>query len=220
MTQSTKQEKRLTENQLRILKVYFEEDMDTWGWSLPFRGFDKLGLDRKTLSKEFKGLREMELVEFNRGLFNEEEETAGSGYGLNYKKRKEIEELMKQPHQNTEERNSRYSVRELLEKLVLEIGLQVTDNYEEVGGLWEGLSVWNVQSIDRYEKILNFKLTQARQETVEEVMEPLKKLADHQMSQRAIRYPEFIKGINKAGEELKGLLTSLSQNKVSQKEGK
>lgn len=36
------------------------------------------------LSKEFKLLREMGLVEFNRGLLNDDGEAAGSGYCLLY----------------------------------------------------------------------------------------------------------------------------------------
>lgn len=45
-------------------------------------------------------------------------------------------------------------LREQLEELVLEIGRQVTDNYTWKNGLWEGLSIENVQSIDRYEKAI------------------------------------------------------------------
>lgn len=45
-------------------------------------------------------------------------------------------------------------LRETLENLVLDIGQQVTNNYKWVHGLWEGLSVENVATINIYEKAI------------------------------------------------------------------
>jgi len=61
-----------------------------------FAFWSDLKLDKKTLSKEFKGLREMGLVEFHKGLFNEDGETIGSGYRIVYAKLEEIRRLIEQ----------------------------------------------------------------------------------------------------------------------------
>lgn len=53
-------------------------------YSYGFSWFDDLGLTRKELSAEFKVLRKIGLVEYQRGLLNDDGEVAGSGYGLPY----------------------------------------------------------------------------------------------------------------------------------------
>lgn len=68
--------KELTETQYNILSKMSND------WCYPFRYFDDLKLTRKELSKEFKILREAELVYFSNGLMTEEGEVCGSGYGL------------------------------------------------------------------------------------------------------------------------------------------
>jgi hypothetical protein len=40
-------------------------------------------------------------------------------------------------------------LRRIIEELVLEIGQQVTDEYEFNNGLWEGISVYNAKTIDK-----------------------------------------------------------------------
>lgn len=78
----------LTETQYNILSMCSDE------WCYPFSYFDDLNLSKKELSKEFKILREAGLVEFERGLINEEGYTAGSGYCLNDSAKNEIAILL------------------------------------------------------------------------------------------------------------------------------
>jgi len=71
-----KSKKKLTKNQYEILTRMDNE------CCYPFSHFEELGLTKKQLSTEFKILREIDLVYFERGLINEDGEVAGSGYGL------------------------------------------------------------------------------------------------------------------------------------------
>jgi len=50
--------------------------------------------DKKTLSKEFKILREAGFVYFCRGLINEDGQACGSGYGIEYDKQDEAYKLI------------------------------------------------------------------------------------------------------------------------------
>lgn len=83
----------LTENQIKILKQF----QGNYEWCYTFAHFDDLGMDRKQLSKEFKSLRDLELVTFERGLMDDDGMVAGSGYALNYKKREVIDNICKTP---------------------------------------------------------------------------------------------------------------------------
>lgn len=52
-------------------------------------------LDRKTLEKEIKQLKDMGLVETHKGLLTEDGEVAGSGFTIPYKKMAELEGILK-----------------------------------------------------------------------------------------------------------------------------
>lgn len=77
--------KQLTNIQYEIL-VNMADD-----WCYPFCHFDGT---KKELRREFKILREAELVEFHTGLMTEEGVTAGSGYCKNHRKLEEIDKLI------------------------------------------------------------------------------------------------------------------------------
>jgi hypothetical protein len=77
--------KQLTEAQYEILVNM------AYGWCYPFSHFNGT---KKELRKEFKILREAELVEFHTGLMTEEGFTAGSGYCKNHRKLEEIDKLI------------------------------------------------------------------------------------------------------------------------------
>lgn len=82
-------QKILTENQYKILAASSDE------WCYPYSHFEsETGLDRKTLQKEMKQLRELGLMEYVRGLMTEDGEVAGSGFGRPYRNNREIEELI------------------------------------------------------------------------------------------------------------------------------
>lgn len=49
-----------------------------------FSFFEELELTKEQLRVEFKTLREMGIVEYTRGLMNDDGMVAGSGYGLPY----------------------------------------------------------------------------------------------------------------------------------------
>lgn len=68
--------KQLTDIQYGILSIMGSD------WCYGFRHFDELNLTKKELSKEFKILKEARLVYFSNGLMTEENEVAGSGYGI------------------------------------------------------------------------------------------------------------------------------------------
>lgn len=64
-------------------------------WCYPYKHFDKMEISREFLKKEMKALREAGLVEFHRGLMDEEGMVAGSGHSLSYKNRIEIKNLIR-----------------------------------------------------------------------------------------------------------------------------
>ncbi len=82
-----------------IQKLMLEE-MLTWGeyyygyWRFDIY-IDKKAIKKPVLQKEMKGLRELGLVDFVRGLIDDEGMACGSGYNIEYSKREEIEELIK-----------------------------------------------------------------------------------------------------------------------------
>lgn len=59
----------------------------------PYRAI-KVDLPPKELRREMKGLREMGLTEYARGLMTEEGEVAGSGYTIPYDKIGEVEKIV------------------------------------------------------------------------------------------------------------------------------
>lgn len=77
----------LTDNQKAILVTMLKESQYT-GYSAdevmwPHRTFERVnGMDYKTVSKEMKGLRDMDLVYYMKGGMNEEGEVCGAGNGL------------------------------------------------------------------------------------------------------------------------------------------
>lgn len=101
-TQDQLKSMKLTKNQYDILSK-----MDT-EYSYSFSWFEELGLTKKQLSAEFKVLRELGLVRFDRGLFDDDGMTAGSGYGLVYgsQSRDRYYELLKEYEASLSENSS------------------------------------------------------------------------------------------------------------------
>lgn len=62
--------------------------------------------------------------------------------------------------------------------------------------------------VDYKEKCKLF-LTASTSRTAEKVIGEIRNLAKYQMKQKAIRFPEYIRGINKTGQELDALLDTL-----------
>lgn len=56
-----------------------------------------------------------------------------------------------------------------LENLIVDIGTQVTDDYKEKNGLYEGMSIKNVRSRDKYKKIFTTLLADARKEVIRRI---------------------------------------------------
>lgn len=75
-------------------------------------------------------------------------------------------------------------VRLLLENLIVDIGVQVTDDYKEKNGIYEGMSIENVRSRDKYTKLFAELLADARREVYleieEKVMECKKDITKYQ----------------------------------------
>lgn len=89
-------------------------------------------------------------------------------------------------------------VRFLLENLIVDIGVQVTDDYKEKNGIYEGMSIENVKSRDKYTKLFKelladarreghelgrlesteFEVDKVRREVIEELDEKIEKLAE------------------------------------------
>lgn len=65
----------------------------------------------------------------------------------------------------------------IIKQLVLEIGSQVTRDYEFKGGIWEGMSVSNVKTIKRYlpvfEKLFESEIDTAKQQGREDLIEEI-----------------------------------------------
>jgi hypothetical protein len=78
----------LTEVQYDILS---KMDSD---YCYPFRYFDDLKLTKKELSKEFKILREADLVFFANGLMDEDGNVCGSGYGIDSMDKAKVDKLI------------------------------------------------------------------------------------------------------------------------------
>lgn len=78
--------KDLTNNEKQVLEVLFE-NTDTWDERCI--GFDWITgdskLSRKEVQKSCKTLREYGLVEFHRGLMDDDGKVAGSGYNISQK---------------------------------------------------------------------------------------------------------------------------------------
>lgn len=56
-----------------------------------------------------------------------------------------------------------------LENLIVDIGTQVTDDYKDKNGLYEGMSIKNVRSRDKYKKIFTKLLADARKEVIKRI---------------------------------------------------
>lgn len=85
-------EKDLNKTQIEMLKKMLEWDSEYW---FPYYYFDDI-FEVKTLKREMRGLIAKGYVKFHRGGLNDDGEvTGGSGFTLNYGRRKEIEELVK-----------------------------------------------------------------------------------------------------------------------------
>ena len=82
---------KLTDNQIKILRAFREQTEEDLYYSY---GWLEIDLDIKTLKKEMKGLRELGLVDFQRGLMDEDGGVAGSGHQIAYGKRKEVDEIL------------------------------------------------------------------------------------------------------------------------------
>jgi len=83
----------LTENQIKILRAFREQTEDDLYYSY---GYLDIDLDIKTLKKEMRRLRELGLVDFQRGLMTEDGEVAGSGHQIPYGRREEVDDLLSQ----------------------------------------------------------------------------------------------------------------------------
>ena len=81
----------LTEIQKQLLKNLLEKD-DEYSYSYAWIT-DGITADRKTLTKEMRGLRELGLVEMSRGQ-NEDGQISGTGFGIVYSRKQEVKELL------------------------------------------------------------------------------------------------------------------------------
>lgn len=65
-------------------------------------------------------------------------------------------------------------IRFLLENLIVDIGIQVTDDYKNKNGLYEGMSIKNARSRDKYIKLFINLLADARREVITTKIDRLK----------------------------------------------
>lgn len=108
----------LIEIEFRILEHFVELDEDYC------YGYDEFvvatGLSKEELKPAMKSLREKGFVEYHRGLINDDGETAGSGFGLNYRKKSEawdwVDQMRRHFHYN-ELFSSEKQERETLENM-------------------------------------------------------------------------------------------------------
>ncbi len=63
-----------------------------------------------------------------------------------------------------------------LENLIVDIGVQVTDDYKDKNGLYEGMSIKNVRSRDKYKKIFTKLLADARKDEATKTMQKVRKM--------------------------------------------
>lgn len=64
-------------------------------WCYPYKYLEsQTGYEREELKPEVKKLRDLGYVEFHRGLMDEEGMVAGSGFGLNYQKWREVRDVI------------------------------------------------------------------------------------------------------------------------------
>jgi hypothetical protein len=83
---------KLTDNQLKILKFLREGAGENYYYYRTIEG--ETGLTREVIKAELKPLKEIGVVEYCRGLFDEDGETAGSGLGVAYEKIREADKLI------------------------------------------------------------------------------------------------------------------------------
>jgi hypothetical protein len=85
--------KELTDIQLKMLAKMLEWDME---YRYPYSYFDDI-FDIKTLKREMRGLIAGGYVEISRGGLNDEGEVCGgTGFSLEWSRRREIEDLLKE----------------------------------------------------------------------------------------------------------------------------
>jgi len=83
-----------SENEIIVLKAMLEWDQD---YSYGYWYLEDTGLDRKTLQKCIKRLRELDLVKMSRGGINDDGEVVGgTGFYISYDKREVVELLTRE----------------------------------------------------------------------------------------------------------------------------
>ena len=82
---------------------------------------------------------------------------------------------------------------------------------EELTHLYQSRTDYDQKDIK--DKVLTW-LTQSYERLQEETLGEVEKLADMHIRQRAIRYPEVIKGFNMAGKEMKELINKLKHENI------
>lgn len=85
----------ISDNQIKMLQLMFDVDPEFNFVFYVF--FDELKLPLAVLKKEMAGLRKMGLVEFAKGLLDEEGYTAGAGNGIVYSKRETVKKILDKP---------------------------------------------------------------------------------------------------------------------------
>lgn len=86
----------ITKDQYQILEYMYGE-YDTY---YPYSYWVEYDRDLKTVKRIIKELKDMGVVEYRRGLMNEEGEVAGSGHGIPYGKHDEVVKLIEE-YKNT-----------------------------------------------------------------------------------------------------------------------
>jgi hypothetical protein len=86
----------LTEIQKQMLKNLLEQDAECY---YSYAWFDegiggKGEMKKEIMKKEMVGLRKLGLVDFQRGLMNDDGEVCGSGFQIFYEKRQAVAELL------------------------------------------------------------------------------------------------------------------------------
>lgn len=92
---------KLTDIQLKILAAIVSSGGASEGWCFSHEWIlggghldERLPLTYKQLSRELKVLRDNNLVEYHRGLMNDDGEVGGAGNGINYRRYGEITDYL------------------------------------------------------------------------------------------------------------------------------
>lgn len=118
--------KREAEINLTKLQYDILMEMDT-EYCFGFSRFKNIESDKKILSNEFKKLKDMGLVDFHKGLLDDDGKVAGSGYSISYVKAQLVRDLKQKYEENDSPKYSENEMKEVLDALRQQVRQEIEE---------------------------------------------------------------------------------------------